>query len=263
MSLFNNISNYLHLASSFYISNLITFKHSEKITIDQHTRIRILSKPKKANKNIFIIQGGVYHKNKNSMQLRLTSLFIKKNIRIFAYEKDLPVVNFLYSHDIHKCLKYIKSKFNGKLIVIGYSMGGILLLNYLSYGYDDADLYIPTCCPLDFERFEYTINNNFIFKYILNQNLKAFNVNNMEELFNLAGINLQSYKEFYSNFADRLKKSRKIWKNKTIYIVGSEDPLTITYKNYKNILPKTCVVIKGWHCCIDCIIYAVNYSQSL
>ena len=245
------------IASTYMLSNIIKYPEAERYRINSDTYVRLVSNPENAIGNIFIIQGGLKHTDTNSYYIKTSLMFMSRNVRVFLFEKHTPVANLEISHDIAKCVDYVKEHFDGPICLIGYSMGGILLWNYLGLGYDQADLYVPLCCPLDMYNFYETIDNNAVFRYIKRTGYKHFDVISDEQLLEKSGTTYEKHKQCMDNFIPQLNRHRKKWFHKTIYVVSSDDPITKNFEEERKMLkrrPLTYVVQNGWHCCLDSIL---------
>lgn len=254
--------------STYMISYMTSFPESEHFRINETTSLKCLARPEQPIGSVLILQGGVDHVDKNTYYVRTACSLLPGCARVFLYEKSLPVVNFEFSHDIALCLDYVRKNFPGPVVVIGYSMGGVLLYNYLALGYNQADLYIPVCCPLDLERFYETICNHTLFNYLQERTFLRYQVDNYEDLLKLAGSSKKQHQKFIEGFVPQLNKQTK-WQDKTIYIVSSDDPITPDYRGDLAMLdhpPLTYQVKGGWHCCLNSIFLSTqlagNYLQA-
>lgn len=253
-----------NIASTYLLSNIIKIPVGERFQVNINTFIRCLSMPENPIGNIFIIQGGVLHMNNTgSYYIKTTCSLLPKNLRVFVFETLYPMTNFEFAHDVADCLTYIKTKYPGKIYVIGFSMGGFLLFTYLSLGYDQADLYIPICCPLDMDRFMKVISDNALFRILQKRACDRYNVKSYEELMHISGSSLDKSFEFNATFISNLNLNKNNWIHKTIYILSSNDP--ITSLNDLDLLeskPLTYIIIKGWHCCLESIVLAIKLINS-
>jgi hypothetical protein len=247
------------ILSAYTWSNIVKFPDGERFQANMNTFIKCVAMPEKPIGNVLIIQGGICHMNSNSYYIRTACSLLYKSLRIFIFEKLLPMMNFEFSHDVADCLTFIKREFSGPTCVIGYSMGGILLLSYLSMGYDQADLYIPVCCPLDLDRFHNVISSHYLFRFIQNKAYKCYQVDGYEDLLEISGTSTEKIKHFEKNFINNLNDKIDIWIPKTIYILSSDDPLT-RLDDIKLLRkePLTYYIKGGWHCCLDSIFLSVT-----
>lgn len=255
------------ILSTYTWSKIISLPDGDRFQLNFNTFLRCLAMPKNPIGNILIIQGGVRHMDSNSYYIRTACCFISGNTRIFMLEKLLPAANYKFAHDIASALTYIKTQFPGPITVIGYSMGGILLWSYLSLGYDQADLYIPVCCPLDLNRFHKVVESHPLFRMIQNKACKCYHVDGYEELLEFAGTSLEEVSDFEKNVLVNLNGHTSKWHSKTIYIISSDDPLTSFQDRYLLKSPPFTYYIKGgWHCCLDSIflstLLACRYIKS-
>lgn len=259
---FNDILSVSKIASTYLWSNIVTFPQGERYQANLTTFIKCLSLPKEPIGNVLIIQGGVLHMNSASYYIKTACSLLSKSVRIFIFEKIQPVANFEFAHDVADCLTLIKREFSGPICVIGYSMGGILLYTYLSMGYDQADFYIPVCCPLNMGRFREVLSNHSLFKLLQKRACKRYQVDEYEDLMEIAGSSLEKNKEFEKNFIPNLNKTANNWLSKTIYIISSNDPLT-SPEDLKllNKIPITYLIEGGWHCCLESILLSTTLAS--
>lgn len=254
-----------HILSSCLISRTITLPVGEIFQVNKSTFIECISMPTNPIGNVLIIKGGVKHIDPNSFYIRLLSMVMDKNIRLFLFEKYCPVLNFDFGHDIASALTFINKQFSGPTAVIGFSMGGELLLSYLAMGYDQADLYMPVCCAIDLYDFENTIMNNWIFRYVQRCEFENFGVKNKKELLKLSGTNLSKMRRYMKSFIHNLNSTIDSWFNKTIYIVGSKDPISNNYDKWLVKLKRpllTYVVDNGMHCCLNTVFLTGRLSSN-
>lgn len=239
-------------------SNVINLPEGRRYQVNLNTFVKCLALPKEAVGNVLILQGGVRHMNNNSYCIRIAGSLISRQIRLFIFEKLLPVCSFYDAHDVAMAIKFIRKEFPGPICVIGYSMGAVLLWSYLALGYNQAELYIPTCGPLDLDRFVKVITENKFFRLIQEKSCRYYGVNNREELLNYVGSSVEEQNKFQEKFIDNLNKYQENWLSKTVYIISSEDPISdIKDLNLLDKAPLTYVVKGGWHCCLDSIFLSV------
>lgn len=253
----------LKVVSTYFWSNILTLPRGDRYQVNINTYLRCLSMPKEPIGTILILQGGARHMASNSYYIRTACLFIPTEIRIFLFEKLLPMVNFEFTHDLAEAISLLRKQFPGPLVIIGYSMGGMLLWSYLGQGYDQGDLYIPTCCPLDLNHFRETIKTHPIFKLEEKRTLRSYQVDDYEGLLKFAGTSSQEQRIYTDHFVEGLNQYRDNWLKKTIYLLSSEDPLTkISHLELLTEAPLTYVVKGGWHCCLDSIYLSVVLASN-
>ena len=249
------------ILSAYTWSNIVKFPDGDRFQANMTTFVKCLAMPENPIGNIFIIQGGVRHMNSNSYYIRTASSLLPKNMRVFIFEKLLPMANFEFGHDVADCLTLIRREFSGPTCMIGYSMGGLLLLSYLSFGYDQADLYIPVCCPLDLDYFYRAISNHSLFKYVQSRACKCYQVDGYQDLLEISGTSPEKNKEFEKNFLKNLNQNSDKWVSKTIYILCSDDPLTnIDHLKLLKKAPLTYFIKGAWHCDLESILLSVTLA---
>ncbi len=110
---FRDAAGIFRVASAYAWSSIIKQPEGERYKINSDTYVRTLSSPKNAIGNIFIVQGGLKHTDTNSYYIKSAMMFMARNVRVFLFEKHIPVANFEISHDIAKCLDYVNKNFDG------------------------------------------------------------------------------------------------------------------------------------------------------
>ena len=251
-----------NIASTYVLSSIIKIPDGDRFQINMRTYLKCMCLPPDAIGNVLIIQGGVLHFDSKSYYVSTTCSLFQKNLRVFVYESLYPVCNHDFAHDIASCLTFIKREFVGKTCLIGYSMGGVLLYTYLSLGYDQADFYIPVCCPLDMDRFLNVISDHTLFKILQKRACDRYNVKTYEDLLLIAGTSLKENLEFNKSFIQNLNSNKDNWISKTVYILSSNDP--ITSLNDLELLeekPLTYCIRGGWHCCLESILLTVTIAS--
>lgn len=249
-----------YILPTYVFSYMVDLPDGVRYQVNEDTYVRLISNPNNKNRcigNILILQGGIKHMNSKTYYVRTASILMASyNVRIFVFEKLLPVANPNFGHDVAKALKYIKRNFGGRIAVIGYSMGGVLLFNYLSKGYDHADFYVPTCCTLNMKNFNQTLSAHAIFDSLHKNTIISCGASSQEDLLRLSGCTPKDYQKFADTLIPRLKATQKHWKDKLIYVISSLDPLTQDYQqciDQFDTPPFVYIVQGGWHCCLDSI----------
>lgn len=249
------------LLSTYYLSKMITLPKGERFRINDDTSIRCLSNPEKSTGTLFILQGGTLHMNCNTYYVRTACMFVPKDVRIFIFEKSKPVVNPEFAHDVEEAIEFIKARHPEPLAVVGYSMGGILLWSYLALGYHSADFYVPTCCPLDFKRFREVLENNAVFRMIQTREYKKHKASGYEDLLKMSGTTMNDHDRFTEDFPQRLSRTVDNWREKTVYVISSDDPATsIEDLKLMSKPPHTYLVQGGWHCCLDSTFLSITLA---
>jgi len=207
--------------------------------------------------NILILRGGVNHCFSDTYYLKIfTNNF--KDCNCFVLETIYPIINPNVCCYISKCIKYIKEINNLPIYVVGFSLGGTTIMYYLSMGLDEADGYITLCSPYDMFNVINNINDNMLYTYLYNKTKKAFQANNIDELFEKSNITREELNQVMLNFDGEFRKHLNNFKDKYIYIFGQNDVVT---KNSRNIMPKQVnkIMVEGaTHCCINSIYYLIK-----
>jgi hypothetical protein len=222
----------------------------------------IICSPPKPTCTILLIRGGATNSDTPSY-VRITAALVsntfttkESNYRIYLFKLNVTCMSHKIGHHINDGIKYIKSKHKEPLIAVGFSLGGVSLLSYLAFGYDDADYYILTCSPLNINHFmDVTVNKYVLFKFLKQGAYSYYNVSTDEEFLKLSNTTVEEETSFYDKLLDTINKPKIL--RKIIYIIGDGDPTTLGYeediKQFK-IRPKTIIVKQGYHCCMNVII---------
>lgn len=222
------------------------------VSINDLIYLSMIAEPNDPKGTVLVLQGGVGDPSLNSHYLIQTNKRLGYDYRIFVFQKKGPIISLKDSENLHDSLTYIKSRYQGKVYVIGYSAGGVLLYTYLSRGYNDADIYIPVCCPINLTRFDKIIKEHFIFNMLSQQIYRQYNVRTHEEFLKTQGICLSRYHQYIDKHFDLLNETSKNWADQTYYVIGDGDPLTHPLEwNYGSLRynPHLLLVKGGWHCC--------------
>jgi len=252
------------LFTYFIGNNLCKITPYKRYQISKDSFIHHIIKPSNPVGNILLLQGGIGNMDLNSYYFKLFLTFLHQNCNVFVFEKFIPILGPHNSHLIHLCLQHIKTNFHGPITVVGFSAGGILLFNYLSLNYDDADLYIPLCCPVDVSNLKSVFQDHPVFRKIIKSAYNKYQVDDFTNLLLISGSNESDFNDSIANQINRLNYSTS-WIDKTIYILGENDPLTHPCNHQINCLskkPVTYIVDKGWHCCLDTIRLASHINNN-
>ena len=262
-------SGIINLSSSFLSSKLIEYdSETIQIKITENSSIELLSNPVDPIGNIFVLQGGVNHDVNDSFYIKNTCLYLtfeRAPVRIYLYKNNLPIINESFLPEIDQCIKYIKKSTQQSCIMIGYSMGGVVLYSYLSRGFLAADYYLPVCCPINLAKFHQQIEENAIFRRLQQKTLRRFKVSSQEELFLLARTSKEQNQEFIETFTDHLNQTIDQWVDRLTYIYGNKDPLTLDLNQdlaQFNRKITTVIIENGWHCDLDSVIQACKIGLS-
>lgn len=248
------------ILSAYLFSTGIEMPRGKRTQIGPSSFVRQITDSSDCRDNLLIIQGGVNHMDSQSYYIRMAAILAPITFRIFIYENLMPMVDMNFSHQIADACSWIREQFSGSLSIVGYSMGGVVLYNYLSLGYDQADFYLPVCCPLDLETFQKNIDKHALFRMLQRVNYRKYQVTDYSEMLNFAGTNLDEQNGLIKKFIPGLNQFQS-WVNKTLYCISSDDPITKNHKKELKMLEKPPAVfyIKGgWHCCLDTIRLSVQ-----
>ncbi len=276
--MFKKVKDYAEVRSilpAYIATSFIKLEDKELIQVNLNSFIRLIhnvddddsvdnNKEEKEKDNILILQGGVVWSSKQSFYLKTLSSYFTENVRVFVFEKCQPAIDMNYTDDIIDAMNYIRNNYTGKLAVIGYSMGGLLLSAYLAKSQaKEADLFILCCNSFNYKEFREVLNTHNLFKWIQSKDLAAFNANTLEELLEKEEVDIESQEYFMNHLIEFLNKTRKYWHKKMVHIIGKTDPIT---QNYKKDLkkfekrPHTIVCKKGWHCCSEVTQTAIEFA---
>lgn len=179
------------------------------------------------------------------------------NVKMYLIENINPIIGINESKNITDSIKYLRVKEqNKKIYLIGFSMGGILIYQYLSHGHDDADLYLTVSSPINMEYFLDMINNSILYKILQRRTYIENGVNNLDDFLKIYNIDHDQYlneiKYIKNNFTKILHNETK---KKIITIIGNRDLLMETFMNdTKDININKIIVDGGYHCCYETII---------
>ncbi len=246
-------------------SNFVSLTTEKLIQVNLSTFIRLIQDPVEASGNLLILQGGMRHANKNSYYLKQASYYFDSSTRIFIFEQFNPLIDFNTTSDLIDIFKYIRAKYRGPLVTVGFSMGGILLSAYLAKTQpipEDPNLVITCCNSFDIPSFKKTLDTNSLFKWIRQRDLNAFGFNTYEELKTAYQIT-EEQEEYMNNLIENLNSNVDRWRDVLLWILGSSDPLTLNYKEQLSQFkrpPYTLVCKDGWHCTTDCIRSAIELA---
>ena len=248
---FSELGNIL---PTFVAAKFICLTGTSLFQVNMNTFVRLLHVGTEATDNILIIQGGIFHNGKQSFYLKSVSYYFPETVRIFLFEKINPLVDIYCAEDFVQTTEFIRQNYSGRLVVIGYSMGGVLLSSYLAQKYRarHADLFILCCNSFDFKEFREVIDTHSLFNWIQKKDLRAFGVKTVEELMEKECIDYQEQQDFMNNLIEHLNETSKYWHSKTLYIVAEKDPITCNFKKTLEAFqqkPHTINVKGGWHCC--------------
>jgi len=233
-------------------------KTDDVIEIEHGIFINQVSKPNNAKANILLIRGGVNHCFGNTYYTMSTRDSFSSDMNCFILETICPNIDPERCVNISKCINYIKSINKIPIYVMGFSLGGLLLMYYLSKGFDEADGYITVCSPYNMKDINDNIYTNIMYYYIYKQTERAFQATSLKDIYERANIDERSLQISLDSFHKNFKDKSEAIKKKLIYIYGSKDIVT---KGARDDLPKNIVKIcidNGGHCCIDCIYYSTR-----
>lgn len=257
MDIVNEIISYL---SVIYKSKYIT-KKTIRYQVDSDLYCRKIVNNIKPKRIVLIIRGGGLHFDIHDIPYYCKIFALScKETKIYIYEKMMPMMSYKEYHDISTCINYIRREndSNIPLLLVGFSVGGIHILNYLSYGKDEADLYITVCSPVNMNYFFKIINTHPIYSRIQKSMCASYNVKTMSEMYKLYAINEEENMLEWNNLILRLQHNRNTLK-KCISIIGSKDCLTTTFTTDITSLPITVLKIHGgYHVSYDCITTAAR-----
>lgn len=246
----------LAIGYTIFRSAFLSTPRGTKYQVNETSYLNLINDCPCAIGSAILIPGGAGVADSYPYYVALTKEYIAHKVRLFVFEKKIPVANVSVIHDIYDAVQYIRRNYPGPLVMMGYSIGGIILFSYLSFGYDGCDLYIPICCTIDALSFEKAIFSHPIFRYISENACRSFKVSNHRELISLGGCPIMHDK--YISVLVRRFNSRDSTR-KMFYIISSDDPLTQPIEDCcrpMKFKPHTHIIKGGWHCCIKTISFA-------
>ena len=162
---------------------------SIRYQIKDNLYLRFLYNKEKVKGTVLIFRGGCHYFDDDIPHYVKILYHNLPDIRLVMFEKFTPVVNLNDWSQISEAIKFLRNNYpDQKIYLLGFSMGGIFVYNYLSNGADEADGYISVSSPLNMDYFGIAVNNNFLYKRIQTQIYRESGVDNMEEFVELYGI---------------------------------------------------------------------------
>ncbi len=251
---------YNYCYTLLFAKNLTT--ESYRIQIKDNNYLRFISNPSNAKGIVLIFKGGCNHfEDELPHYVKILNHYIQ-DTRLILFEKITPIINFNEFTCVSDCIKHLRKTYpNEKIYILGFSMGGIFVYNYLASGLDEADGYITICSPLNLEYFSVTVESNYLFKIIQNRVYRENNVDNLGEFLGLFGITENEHIDNSANLLNNLKINTKPnTLRKTLAIIGENDSLTRTFLMDRINYPiPTLIVENAYHCCINSIEYAAYF----
>jgi pimeloyl-ACP methyl ester carboxylesterase len=260
--------HHTNTVSSYHNEHHSTGKSQKKCSVNRiqiHDKsfIRLINNPSKPVGTILILEGGPIHFKPEPYYVTMMRLKLKE-YRIYAFEHLDPVIGLNMATPIDHALKTIRHLHTGTLILTGFSIGGMLVWNYLSEGYDSADGYVPISCPVNLRRFYDLIPSNFYCRRLYRKLLSMYNVNTNIDLLKTLDIDPDQFliklDLTYYNLTQK-----QSWKHKLIWVFGENDSLLESHehdlKEVQDIKVKK--IPQGTHCCINTTIAACDAIKTL
>ncbi len=248
----------IRASSGIVLARTIFLSRGDRIQLDSDLFVRQLSNPFSPKGTILMMRGGAFHMGNEDFYIKVSCALLPDH-RVYFLEKLKPMVNFELSEDIPKILGYLRKIHPEPLIVMGFSMGGILTWNYLGKGRDQADLYVPVSAPINMVNFNRDLHKHFIYEKMYQKVLRDFNVTDDESLMRASGLTLADRDLSIENFLPSLKRSQPNWQDKTFPVSGTEDTLLESYSEDLKEFPtevNAVIVPGGTHCCLTVIWHA-------
>lgn len=243
------------------LSNFVFLHRQERIQIEPGTFLRKLQEPENPSGTVVMLRGGIFHYQEEGHSVKLACSFLPRH-RVYFFEKLSPAVGPFMGEDVEKVLRHLRDLHSGKLIVLGFSMGGVLTWSYLATGKNEADLYVPVSSPINLVRFNQELHRHPIYENLYQQSLRKLNVKTSEELFEKIGFSKEDNEQhlnIFKNFMERLQETQSIWQDYCYPVNGDQDTLLKGYQEDLKVFqekPNALIVKGGTHCCIDVIWYA-------
>ena len=234
----------------------LTLPNEDEYKVNERTSLRCVQWTG-SNTNVIVLKGGI-DSDVNTYYIKLLAYLSKKS-NIFAVQKDLLFDKY-HIEDIHECVQFLKGKFGGKVALVGFSVGGFVLFNYISSRYNDVDRYIPICCTFDMRLFKRVVKENLVFRTMSRRQLKKYSCT-IDDFDYVVGYDLNRCSDC---ILESLNES-DWWQEKTYYIYSKDDPFTRdndSMLNRFNILPHIHVT-DDWHCGLKSITKCVELIDEL
>jgi len=252
----------IRATSGIVLTKFVYLPKEERLQLDTDLYIRKVQDPKDVVGTVLIIRGGAFHLNKEGHYVKLACRFLP-NHRIYFFEKFRPLVSFK-PEEVGKAIRYIRKLHPGLVIVLGFSMGGILTWSYLGKGYHEADLYVPVSAPINLPKFNQEIHKHPVYERLYKRTLDKLQVKDEAGLLAKVGSSLEEHQRAINDFLPNLQKTQSIWQNYCYPVSGTEDTLLEGYPDDLKTFqedPNAILVEGGTHCCIDVIWYACLVIQ--
>lgn len=205
------------LLMGFYKGSIIS-----SFNINLNTYLTQLQEGKKGT--VLLIKGGLDHYTESNYITKYMTLELQ-DYNVYMLVKNTPVLGRDIGKDVYDCLRYLRRKHSGFLCVSGFSMGGVAVLAYLSYGYNIADYNVVACSTLNFDRLEDMSIGDFFVRYIQNDSLERLGYTNLENALLSIGKTEDELRKELRDIEIGLR-IHKEWRNNTLYVVGEKDQIT-------------------------------------
>lgn len=253
----NDYKEVINILPTIVATSFVNLERNKLIQINLTTFIRCINNdkhvPENEKHNILILRGGISWFNCSAYYLKSVSSYFTEHVRVFVLEKYDPMVDMNFTDDIIDAMNYIRQHYAGRLVVIGYSMGAVLLSAYLAKTEArDADLFILCCNSFNIREFREVLNTHSLFQWIQKKDLAVFGAKTLEELMEKQGVNIKQQEHFMDHLISNLNKTHKKWHSKTLYVISEKDPITLNYKEAMSKFekrPYTILCRGAWHCC--------------
>lgn len=214
-------------------------------------------KQKTGNPAILVLRGGIQHDTDITDTHYIRRMYnCMTDMDVFMLKRDEPFIDVQKDIDIIDdalaAINYMAKP--RKIYVIGFSMGGIFLANYLLNGRDNADMYYIVSSPLDVHNLQRKIDSSPAFIVFFDMMLRSYGVSNMKELFEKFGHSFEDYVKVSGCIYEKLRTpDDNSWRKRLKIIYGKTDRL-IRHNAYQQDLSPhiTCIGLPfGSHCSTD------------
>jgi len=289
----------------YVLANSIKSRDFIRLQLANNCYLRVLAYNKQHRHNLLVIQGGIMHFNDQTPHyIKMLTSLMSTSANIFHLEQVDAAINLdSQIRDTAAAVDYINHNFccrrcccrsqqqphhqqqhrhhrqhqqqqhqteDSTITVIGFSMGGVAVLSYLSSlssgtRNDDSSQtvnrvkmsYITVCSPFDLEYlYKYVIQKEPMFKRLCQQQLKAYNSSSIDDLCSKYGVTVDGVIADYNQRLRTLKSCDNL-----LCLAANQDIITSGLVSDMARLQVSCQVIdvkSATHCCDLCVLTLVR-----